>query len=251
MSSNDETTLVSLFHNQEHASKAMNDLQAAGVPTQSIQMLSGEHSLSAAPEQSLATLKALNLPVQDLQVLSDGLKSGGFVIIVRATDAFSGKVERIFEQQNAKQIDERMAASQPLAATASASGDAVIPVVEEELIVGKRQVERGGVRVFTRIVETPVEEHVVLREEHASVERHAVNRPISETELNALGDQSVEVREMAEEAVVGKTARVVEEVRVGKESTERTEQIRDTVQKTQVEVDQLQANDPTIAKRKV
>jgi uncharacterized protein (TIGR02271 family) len=115
----------------------------------------------------------------------------------------------------------------------------VIPVVQEELVVGKRRVERGGVRVFSHIVERPVEEQVVLRKEHATVERHPVNRPISEADLDKLQGQTLEVFEMAEEAVVGKIARVVEEIHVGKETTERTQQVKDTVRKTEVDVEQV------------
>jgi uncharacterized protein (TIGR02271 family) len=216
----------------------MDDLRTAGVPPQSIQTLGGEAGRSSAPEQSLTTLKGLNLPAKDLQVLSDGLKSGGILIVVRADQALADQVERVFEHQNAEQIDERGGTTQPRTAAATA-GDTTIPVVEEELVVGKQRVDRGSVRVFTRMVETPVEEQIVLREEHATFERNAVNRPLSEAERNSLQNQSFEVREMGEEAVVGKTARVVEEVRVGKESTERTQQIKDTVRKTQVEVDEI------------
>jgi len=52
-----------------------------------------------------------------------------------------------------------------------AGTDTTIPVIEEELEVGKRVVETGGVRVFSRIIEKPVEEHLRLREEHVSVEK--------------------------------------------------------------------------------
>jgi len=112
----------------------------------------------------------------------------------------------------------------------------VIPVVQEELEVGKRQVDLGAVRVVSRMVETPVNESVTLREEHASIERRPVDRPASEADLNALRDQSIEVRETAEKAVVSKTARVVEEVVVGKTASERTEQVSDTVRNTVVDV---------------
>ena len=53
----------------------------------------------------------------------------------------------------------------------------MIPVVEEELEVGKRQVDLGAVRVVSRMVETPVNESVTLREEHANIERRPVDRP--------------------------------------------------------------------------
>lgn len=120
-------------------------------------------------------------------------------------------------------------------------GEARIPVVEEQLQVGKREVQRGGVRVFQRMTETPVEESVRLREEHVKVERRPVNQPATEADLAAFKEGSMELRETAEEAVVGKTARVVEEVVVGKEVSERTEKVGDTVRRTEVEVEQLEA----------
>jgi uncharacterized protein (TIGR02271 family) len=114
-----------------------------------------------------------------------------------------------------------------------------IPVVQEELKVGKREVQRGGVRVYSRIVETPVNESVNLREEHVSVERRPVDQPVSAANMEAFQEQTIELREAAEEAVVEKSARVVEEVVVGKQVTERQEDIHDTVRHTDVQVEQL------------
>jgi len=118
-----------------------------------------------------------------------------------------------------------------------------IPVVEEQLKVGKREVQRGGVRVFSRVVETPVSESIGLREEHVNVERHQVDQPVSSTDSAAFKEQEITLRETAEEPVIEKTARVVEEVVVGKQVTERQEQISDTVRHTEVEVEQLAAGD--------
>ena len=118
-----------------------------------------------------------------------------------------------------------------------------IPVVQEELKVGKREVQRGGVRVFSRVVETPVNESVNLREEHVSVERRPVDQPISTADSTAFKEQSIELRERAEEAVVQKSARVVEEVVVGKEATQRQQNISDTVRHTEVQVENLGVQD--------
>jgi uncharacterized protein (TIGR02271 family) len=118
---------------------------------------------------------------------------------------------------------------------------AAIPVVQEQLKVGKREVQRGGVRVYSRIVETPVNETVGLREEHVNVERRPVDQPLSGTDMAAFKEQSIEMRETAEEAVVQKSARVVEEVTINKEVTQREQQINDTVRHTEVEVEQLGA----------
>lgn len=118
-----------------------------------------------------------------------------------------------------------------------------IPVIEEELQVGKRIVETGGVRLRSRIVERPVEEHMRLRTEHVHVERNAVNRPATEADLNTFKEGTIEVREQAEVPVVGKTARVVEEVRLEKDVEEREETIRETLRGTDVDVENLSGTD--------
>jgi uncharacterized protein (TIGR02271 family) len=122
------------------------------------------------------------------------------------------------------------------------TGKAAIPVVQEDVKVGKRLVERGGVRVFSRVVETPVNETVNLREEHVNVERRPVDQPINPADVGAFKDKTIELRETAEEAVVQKSARVVEEVVVGKEVSQRPQQVQDTVRHTEVEVQPLQGS---------
>gem|GEM_PF-6056280 len=72
-------------------------------------------------------------------------------------------------------------------------------------------------RIFSRVVEPPVNETVALREEHIDVQRRAVNQPISPTDATAFKEQSIEMRESAEESVVEKSVRVVEEVVTSKE----------------------------------
>lgn len=125
---------------------------------------------------------------------------------------------------------------------ADAGASQAIPVVEEELQVGKRAVQRGGVRVYSRTTERPVEEDVRLREEHVRVDRQPVNRPATEADFRSGSDQVIEVDEYAEEPVVSKQARVIEEVRVDKDATERTETVRDNVRRTDVEVENLTGN---------
>lgn len=125
------------------------------------------------------------------------------------------------------------------ASSAEQSASATLPVIEEQLQVGKRVIQRGGVRIYSHVTETPVEESVQLKEEHVTIKRTPVNQPASAADIDAFKEGTIEVRESAEEAVVGKTAHVVEEVRVGKEVTEHTEQIKDTVRRTDVEVEAI------------
>ena len=115
----------------------------------------------------------------------------------------------------------------------------VIPIAEEELRVGKRDVAHGRVRVRSYVVETPVEEDVNLRQERVSIERRPVDRAAS----GEIGDEAlfqertIDVEERSEEAVVSKEARVREELVVNKEVGERTERVSDTVRRTEVDID--------------
>jgi stress response protein YsnF len=125
-----------------------------------------------------------------------------------------------------------------------------IPVVQEKLDVGKQEVERGGARIRSRIVEKPVEESVRLREEHVTVNRRPVDREVTKGDLEHFQPGEMEITERAEVPIVGKTARVVEEVEVGKEVTERQETVKDTVRGTQVDVEDMDREANTAAKAK-
>jgi len=112
-----------------------------------------------------------------------------------------------------------------------------IPVMEEDIHVGKKVIEKGGVRLHSRIVEKPVEKTIRLREEHVHVERNKVDKPVTGNEFNDFKEGTVEVREHAEVPVVTKDAKVVEEVAVDKTVDEREETVRDTVRKNEVDVE--------------
>lgn len=114
-----------------------------------------------------------------------------------------------------------------------------LPVIEENLEIGKREVETGGARLTSRIVETPVKENINLREEHVTVERTPVDRPISSSDVNAFKEEEFEMTEHAEVPVVTKEARVVEEVSLNKEVEEREETIRETLRNTEVEAERI------------
>jgi uncharacterized protein (TIGR02271 family) len=155
---------------------------------------------------------------------------------VTASETAGGTAATAATQGTASDVARNVSADQ------RTEGTSTFPVVEEELKIGKRDVQRGGVRVYQRVQEKPVEEAVQLRQEHVKVERHAVDQPASEADIAAFKEGTVELREMAEEPVVSKTAHVVEEVVVGKEVSQETANIKDTVRRTDVEVEQLGAD---------
>ena len=188
---------------------------------------------------------------EDASYYSEAVSRGGTVVTVDAeTDAVADRATEIMNRFDAD-VNERGASYQETGRTGTGpqgrvadranlekGGKARIPVMEEQLKVGKREVERGGVRVRSRVVERPVEEAVRLREERVKVERRPVNRPVTDADLRAFREGTIEVRERGEEAVVNKQARVVEEVAINKEVGERTETVRDTLRRTDVDVEE-------------
>jgi len=121
-----------------------------------------------------------------------------------------------------------------------------IPVVQEELAVGKQVVQRGGVRIHSYVKEQPVEERIRLREEHVEVSRRPANRPATEGD-QAFKERTVNVTANEEQAVVEKRARVVEEVSVGKDVRQREERVQETLRREDVEVEKIEGAKPRVA----
>lgn len=158
-------------------------------------------------------------------------RRGTVVTVFTDTMADAKKAAAILDQYGAIDFDQRH--------TAYAGyenkdlGNDVIKVIEEDIAVGKREVQTGSATVRSRIIEKPIEETLRLREEHIVIERTPVNRAATAADFET---GSITLTETAEEAVVAKDARVVEEIKVGKEVNTRTETIRESVRETEVDV---------------
>ncbi len=213
----------------------------------------------------LASLKSLFLPEEDQYAYAEGMRRGSVLVSATVDETEVDRASAILERSGAVDLDQQEAswrqsgwsgydASRSASATPASAGltsgeaartaatatgrDEVIPVVEERLIVGKREVGRGNVRVRSYVVERPVEQQVSLHEERVDVERRPVDRPLTGADTAAaFQERVIEATATAEEAVIGKEARVVEEVAIHKEVSDRTETVRDTVRKTEVEVE--------------
>jgi uncharacterized protein (TIGR02271 family) len=187
----------------------------------------------------------------------ESLRRGQAVLAVATSENEVRRTVELLRKLGARAVDDIGAPSAPpVAAPAAAptteptppARDAMVdqvtvPVVEEQLEIGKRQVQRGGVRINSHVIEEPVQERVSLREERVKVERRPVSREATEEDLADFKEGSIEIHETIEEAVVTKRRRVVEEIVVGKETRERTETVSDTVRKTHVVVEPLRSDD--------
>lgn len=165
---------------------------------------------------------------EDMQSQSEQWRAQGWQGAGRAAD-------RGTERYAADSFDRRRSGTTDL----NTEGETTLPVTEERLQVGKQEVQRGGVRIYQRTSERPVEETLHLRDETVNVERHPVDRPARPEDLNAFQEGTFEVTETDEEPIVHKEARVVEEVTVSKDVAQREHTVRDTVRRTDVETEDL------------
>jgi uncharacterized protein (TIGR02271 family) len=275
MANTSSSTVVAVFRDSSDAQAAADELKANGFAQDDIYLSSYSSSTPSGTADYRGTqheggikgwFKSL-FGDDDTQAdrgrYENAVNRGNVLLSVNASDQDIDQVTSILEKHNPVDVHQDTAAVTGSTASAAAGaasatttgakagksrGSATaastdlpksIPVVQEDVRVGKRNVQRGGVRVYSRVVEQPVEETVRLQEERVRVERQPVNRAASGAELQGGREEVIEVQEFAEEPVISKEARVVEEVRISKDATERTETVRDTVRRTEVNVENL------------
>jgi stress response protein YsnF len=140
--------------------------------------------------------------------------------------------------EHAQRVTEILEQHNPIDLDAHAAADAgVIRLYEEGLSVGKRSTE-STTRVRRYSVEVPVEQDVSLHKETVRVERRPPTDNGTVTGVD-FSDKVVEMTEHNEEAVVGKTVRVKEEVSLSKEAGEHVETVKDSIRSQELEVERV------------
>jgi len=259
--------LVAVYNLREDAERVRDRLIASGIPATDIRLSSVSDDASAAAVTQTVPherghsfwdwLLGEDVPEHDRVWYHANLREGrtALSVLVRS-DAEREQVADILEELNPLDLhDETMACiggatrispevrsgyaagtADQVRATATETTGQIIPVVKEELAVGKTTSERRY-RIRTYVVETPVEEQVKLRDERVIVERRPASGTVRSDAGAAMQERVFEVTERREEPVVEKRAREAEEVVVRKEADERVETVRDTVRETKVDVD--------------
>jgi uncharacterized protein (TIGR02271 family) len=241
-------TVIGIFDSEKEANTAVEQLVSRGLSRSNIDYCSKN---AFAQESGNNTNKLTDFFGSVLDKEDDvknyaNVARQGCTVTVHATSLDQAQLAAdVMDLFGAVDVNER--AMQQTGNTAYGQSDAgnadtAIPVIEEELQVGKRVVQTGGVRLRSRIIERAVEEHLRLREEHVHIERQPVNQVVSPADLDAFREETIEVTQKAEVPVVAKEARVVEEVSLNKEIVEHDEVVRDTVRHTEVDVEKLQGN---------
>ena len=203
-----QQTILVHFDSRSDAQSAMDALVQAGIARSAIRMLP-EASSSGYKRTSTtssydhtkdeggfwASLGDMFLPDEDRYAYAEGMSRGGVTVAVTGDESDLERMTDIVERHSAVDMDEREATwkregwtgypatagatgtpataggASAMSATRGASdrGEEAIPIVEEEMRVGKRQVQGGRVKLRSFTVETPVNEQVSLRTETVHV----------------------------------------------------------------------------------
>jgi stress response protein YsnF len=242
------STVTALYDTRAEADRALQALQA-GLPAAH----AGIYERSPAGRESL---RALSLTPEERAACEGKLADGEYLLVAQVgSGEDADRVVTILER-SAADAPQPVAEPERVEPVAEHGARTVteerLPIVQEELRVGTREVVRGGARVQSRVENVPVLEEVELLEEFTRVERRPVSRLATEEELERGGllrGRVIEISQVREEAVVSKEVFVREEVVVSKTVEHRVEQINETLRRTEVEVETLGADAPATAGR--
>jgi stress response protein YsnF len=248
--------IVAFFSSMQSAEKARARLVEAGIERSAIR-LSNDSGAMGSGESRAGDEEGWfewlfgsdDVPEAERSWYGENLANGRAALSVRLTSQQEiSRVQQVLEAAGALEVDRDEATASGLTQSApvgsestgvgrhaSAGDEEVIPVVKEELAVGKRTHETRR-RIRTHVIERPVQQQVQLQDETVIVER----RPVAGGRAAQTGDLSereFEVIERHEEPVVEKRARATEEVVVKKDVKSRTETVADKVRETEVEVE--------------
>jgi len=223
------TSVISAVKDEKVAGQVIDALRQEGFQDQDVQILDG------VADKLLNELSEHGFGEEDARGFAQAVERGLTLVAARVPEDKADQAASVMERF---EVSLEEVKGSPTGQTR----EETVPVVEEQLSVGKSKTATGGVRVTSKVTERPVEEKVTLTEEHVSAEQRPADRALSPDEAKAaFQEKTVEMMGVKEEAEVSKEARVVGEVSVAKETTAREQTVRDTVRKTEVDVEEIGA----------
>jgi stress response protein YsnF len=232
-------TVIGLFDERAEAMRAYDALLSSGFRSADLDILTNDDQDDVPKLARLGD----SVPEPDVHVYLEGVRQGGTLVTVNATGKGMNNAAEILAGYCMVNIPARVEELRKTRGTLQLADpktdEHVLEVVEEELEVGTRQVERGRMRIYSKVTERQVEEQVRLRDETIRVQRRPVRRTVSTVDPDLFRERSYEMTEIDEEAVVHIRAQVIEEVVIGKEVAEKIETIQQTLRRTDVEIEEV------------
>lgn len=259
-------TIVGLYDEYTTARRVIDELEKIGFGKDHLRMGSHDaadrtdYDMDVAKDATPEALSSYGISDEESHFYAEGVRRGGALVVVRVHEKDVDKAVEIMVRHNPVRYEDRMNAykkegfkNHDTSAKAYSAEDRMqerdryagerkqrLQEIEENLKVGKREFVSGGVRVHKYVDTERIEETLRLREEHVDVDRKRVDRAATPDELNsAFKEDTIEMVERSEEAVVEKEARVTGEVTLGKDVNVRDETVGDTVRRTRIEIEKI------------
>lgn len=246
--------VVAVYDTAAHAEAAVRTLKSAGYSANDISITRNENDAPTAELSEPGFWQRLfgrDIELKDAAAYGHTVVREGVVVSIRVPESEAQKVIEVLDTYQPVDVLNRARTQSSLVAAApkvvvppptSASDvrkdEEVVHLAEEQLNVGKRQVDAGITRVRRFSVERPVDANVTLHEEHTEVIRRAISDPGYLKNIDWC-EQTIEVTETAERPVVNKTVRVTEEVVIRRRGSDHIETVHDTIRRQQLEVERV------------
>lgn len=179
-----EHIATAFFESRADAMQAIEELERAGIPRAKIRLMpeSDAGSASTTVTQSAydanrdekgfwASLGDMFFPTEDRYAYAEAMHRGDIMVSVTLDPQHAERAEDILEKYGTVDMADREAswrqqgwtgytgnARGTPAPAAKGAGENVIPIAEEQLKIGKRQLGGGRIKVRSYVVETPVHE---------------------------------------------------------------------------------------------
>ena len=146
-------TIVGLFDNPQKTQMAIRELAKAGIPQNDIDCLTLNDNIAANGDISTRLMRA-GVPREEIEHYSGEIDSGNSVLVLKVSDQAVQPALDVLERNGAKDLDQRSGSTSSaglgqettqLTQPGKGSRTTTVPVIEEELKVGKRQVQGGGI----------------------------------------------------------------------------------------------------------
>lgn len=246
-------TVQAMFQREADAVAARERLLSLGVAPQRVSVLERARAQRSGSEEGLgksrglwANLKEMvSIPGDERPSFEDHLTHGGFLLTASVPEEKLSGVVAALEKNGVVDIDQEGFGAQ--SGRTGTNTEERIPLVEEQLHVGKQGVAGDSVRVRAYPEERPVHERVFLYDYRVSVDRRSTDQQLPQGGKAASLDdlfkeRVIEMTETTDEVVFEKQARVREEVVVRKEARERVEEVDTTLRRTEVDVERIPAS---------
>jgi uncharacterized protein (TIGR02271 family) len=248
--------VVAVYDTAAHADAAVNTLKSAGYSAHDISVIrkaGGEPNADLSEPGFWHRLFGREIDLHETGAYGQSVLRGGVVVSVYVTESEAPHVIELLDSHKPVDIMDRVrthgssaaelpkvVVPPPTSAANLRKDQEVVRLAEEQLNVGKRQVDAGITRVRRFSIEKPVEASITLHEERAEVMRRSISDRGDAKDVD-WSEQTIEVTETVEQPVMNKTVRVAEEVVIRRKGFDHVETIHDTVRQQQLEVENLPA----------